>query len=899
MPVTIHLTPHGHARLTDDAGAPALDDAVAARLAAAFERGEGDGLLQLGAAEVETALPLALAYWRDFAARYVTAAVGSPPADGQGAKLGPMPAPPVEALDAIVRAAPPMVGSEYLTGGVLSRLWQALDAAFRAGLAASRQPLQAFLHARHPGWSVVGRVHFNLAEYKLDAETPFAFLATYTASLSARGKALHSPLGRALQEYAGARNQPRLLSLLLPVQRAAETCAWLKKLVDDGDVFHPLRWTAAEAYQFLQDVPRLEAAGVIVRLPATWRSGRPTRPRTTATIGTKPPSGVGVEALLDFEMSVTLDGAPLTNDEIAELLAGTDGLRFLRGQWIEVRRETLHRMIDEFGRIERMAAERGLTFAQAMRLASGAPVDGAPGHDEAEREWSQVAAGPWLRDVLDGLREPEGLARIETDGRLLATLRPYQETGARWLRLLSSLGLGACLADDMGLGKTLQVLTLLVARGRRRAGDPPALVVAPASLLANWAAEAAKFTPSLRVLVAHPSAMPRANLKDLDPMQVDDCDLVITSYSALARVPWIASRPWGLLVLDEAQAIKNPAARQTRAARAVPARARIALTGTPVENRLMDLWSIFDVINPGLLGSHQVFARWTKRLAALPHASFAPLRTLVQPYILRRMKTDPAVIQDLPAKTEVAAYCALSARQAALYQQAVEELTRKLQATEGIERKGLVLSFLLRFKQITNHPSHWLGDDRWREADSGKFRRLREIAETIAAKQEKVLVFTQFREMTAPLASFLGSVFGRAGVVLHGGTPVGARRTLVDRFQNDDDVPFFVLSLKAGGTGLNLTAASHVVHFDRWWNPAVENQATDRAFRIGQRQPVLVHKFICRGTVEDRIDALIESKRALSRDLLEGGQEIALTELANDELLRLVSLDIRRAAAEE
>jgi non-specific serine/threonine protein kinase len=886
-------------RLADDAGAPAVADAVAARLAAAFERGEGEGLFQLGAAEVETALPSVLAYWRDFAARYVTAAAGSPPAEGQSAKLGEMPAPSAEALDAIVRAAPPMVGSEYLTAGVLSRLWQALDAALRAGLAASRQPLQAFLHARHPGWSVVGRVHFNLAEYKLDPETPFAFLATYTASLSARGKALHSPLGRALQEYAGARNQPRLLSLLLPVQRAAESCAWLKKLVDEGDVFHPLRWTAAEAYQFLQDVSRLEAAGVIVRLPATWRSGRPARPRATATIGTKSPSGVGVEALLDFQMSVTLDGAALTNEEIADLLAGTDGLRFLRGQWVEVRQETLHRMIDEFGRIERTAAERGLTFAQAMRLASGAPVDGAPGHDEAEREWSQVAAGPWLRDVLDGLREPEGLARIETDGRLIATLRPYQETGARWLRLLSSLGLGACLADDMGLGKTVQVLTLLVARGRRRAGDPPALVVAPASLLANWAAEAARFTPSLRVLVAHSSAMPGANLKDLDPAQVDDFDLVITSYSALTRVPWIAARPWSLLVLDEAQAIKNPAARQTRAARAVPARARIALTGTPVENRLTDLWSIFDVINPGLLGSHQVFARWTKRLAAPPHASFAPLRTLVQPYILRRMKTDPAVIQDLPAKTEVAAYCTLSARQAALYQQAVEELARKIQATEGIERKGLVLSFLLRFKQITNHPSHWLGDDRWREADSGKFRRLREIAETIAAKQEKVLVFTQFREMTAPLASFLGSVFGRDGVVLHGGTPVGERRALVDRFQNDEDVPFFVLSLKAGGTGLNLTAASHVVHFDRWWNPAVENQATDRAFRIGQRQPVLVHKFICRGTVEDRIDALIESKRALSRNLLEGGQEIALTELSNDELLRLVSLDIRRAAAEE
>jgi superfamily II DNA or RNA helicase len=899
MPLTMHLTPQGHLRLTDDSDAPGLDATVAARIEAAFAAGAGAGLLQLGAAEVETPLPSTLAYWRDVAARYVTAAAGSPAPDGQRLKAGRIAPPPADTLETIVRAAPPMVGSEYLTARVLTRLWNELDEALHDALAASRQPLQAFLHDRHPGWSVVGRVHFNLAEYKLDPEAPFAFLATYTASLSARGKALHSPLGRALQEYAGTRNEARLLSLLLPVQRAAESCPWLRQMVDDGDVFHPLRWTPVEAYRFLQDVPRLEAAGVIVRLPAAWRSGRPSRPRATATVGTKSPSGVGVEAMLDFEMAVTLDGEPLTKEEIDGLLAGADGLRLLRGQWVEVRRETLHRMIDEFGRIERMAAEHGITFAQAMRLASGAPVNGEPAHDETERDWAEVTAGPWLRDVLSGLREPEGLARVETGDRLLATLRPYQETGVRWLRLLSSLGLGACLADDMGLGKTLQVLTLLVARGVRRPGDPPALVVAPASLLANWAAEAAKFTPSLRVLVAHPSAMPRAELQDVDPARLAAQDLVITSYSSLLRLPWIASRSWGLVVLDEAQAIKNPAARQTRAARAVPARARIALTGTPVENRLTDLWSIFDVINPGLLGTHPVFARWTKRLAAAPHASFAPLRDLVRPYILRRMKTDPAVIQDLPAKTEVAAYCTLSARQAALYQQSVEELAKKLQTTKGIERKGLVLSFLLRFKQITNHPSHWLGDDRWREVDSGKFRRLREIGETIAGKQDKVLVFTQFREMTGPLATFLESVFGRPGVVLHGGTPVGLRRQLVDRFQTDDDVPFFVLSLKAGGTGLNLTAASHVVHFDRWWNPAVENQATDRAFRIGQRQPVLVHKFICRGTIEDRIDALIESKRTLSHNLLEGGQEIALTELHDDELLRLVSLDIRRAATED
>jgi non-specific serine/threonine protein kinase len=396
--------------------------------------------------------------------------------------------------------------------------------------------------------------------------------------------------------------------------------------------------------------------------------------------------------------------------------------------------------------------------------------------------------------------------------------------------------------------------------------------------------------------------MPRADLLALDPRTFSrELDVVITTYGTLRRVPWIAAADWDLAVLDEAQAIKNPAARQTRAAKMLHARARIAMTGTPVENRLTDLWSIFDAINPGLLGSHQTFARWTKAMAAAPQPTFGPLRELVRPYILRRMKTDPNVIQDLPLKTEVRAFCPLSPRQAALYQQTVDEMAHRIATVAAIERRGLVLSYLMRFKQIANHPSQWLGDGRWVEGDSGKFRRLREIAETIAARQEKVLVFTQFREITGVLATLLGSVFGRSGVVLHGGTPVAQRRTLVKRFQEDEATPFFVLSLKAGGTGLNLTAASHVIHFDRWWNPAVEDQATDRAFRIGQTQPVLVHKFLCRGTVEEKIDELITSKRRLSDEILAGGgsAELALTEMPDEELLRLVALDINRAAAEK
>jgi SNF2 family DNA or RNA helicase len=377
-----------------------------------------------------------------------------------------------------------------------------------------------------------------------------------------------------------------------------------------------------------------------------------------------------------------------------------------------------------------------------------------------------------------------------------------------------------------------------------------------------------------------------------------DTDLVITSYGFLARSPWLATVPWRLVVLDEAQAIKNPAAKQTRTVKQLQADTRIALTGTPVENHLGDLWSIFDFINPGLLGSSKQFSSFVKGLADRPHNPYGPLRDLVRPYILRRLKTDKSVIADLPDKTEVNAFCSLSRKQAALYQQAVEELARQLEGADGMQRKGFVLAFLMRLKQICNHPSQWLGDGAWTEQDSGKFERLRDIAEVVAARQEKALIFTQFKETTAPLAAFLGSVFGRAGLVLHGETEVKKRKELVRQFQDDENVPFFVLSLKAGGAGLNLTAASHVVHFDRWWNPAVENQATDRAFRIGQTRNVLVHKFLCRGTVEDKIDKLIESKKQLAGDLLGSVSDLVLTEMKDEELLKLVALDLNAATKE-
>jgi non-specific serine/threonine protein kinase len=878
-------------------GATALSADLSRRLEDAFARGSGHGLLQLGAAEVDTALPPVLAYWREFGGRYVTTVCTR--ADIEGRAHAPIP-PPLDAFETIASSAPPMTGAEYLTSSVLETLWTTIDEAFRTELVESKAPVQDFLQRKHQAWNLVGRVHFNLAENRGDDEAPFAFLATYTTRLSTGAKAQHLPLGRALSEYAGAANKSRLLSLLLPVQRAAGQCPWLKGMVDAGEIFHPLRWTPAEAFQLLTDLPQLESAGVVVRVPGTWRANRPPRPQVSVTLGTKAPSGLGLEGLLDFRMEVTLDGERLTAADIAGLLAATDGLHLVRGRWIEVDRDTLNHMLEEFRRIERTANDTGLAFADAMRLLAGAQVSGADTARTAPPEWSRVVAGPWLAKMLDELRHPDALTSVDPGHALKTSLRPYQQSGVRWLHLLSGLGLGACLADDMGLGKTIQVLALLLIlqKGGVKDGRRTSVLVVPASLIANWAAEIARFAPTLRTLIAHPSDMSSTELRALDQNRLAHVDIVITSYGTLLRAPALLAMTWRLAVLDEAQAIKNPGARQTRAVKQLNARARIALTGTPVENRLSDLWSIFDFINPGLLGSDKEFARFTKRLAARPQNPFGPLRELVRPYILRRLKTDRSVIADLPDKTEVKAFCSLTRGQAALYQRSVTDLSAELASANGIKRKGVVLAFLMRFKQICNHPSQWLGDGAWAEADSGKLARLREIVEVIAAKQEKVLVFTQFREAAAPLAAFLGSVFGRPGLILHGGTPVKTRQSLVRQFQENEAVPFFVLSLKAGGAGLNLTAASHVIHFDRWWNPAVENQATDRAFRIGQKKNVLVHKFLCRGTVEEKIDALIDSKRQLLQDLLEGGQEVLLTEMTDEALLKLVALDVHAVSEE-
>lgn len=807
---------------------------------------------------------------------------------------------------AFAAAAPPFPGAEYVTSPTLSRWWQEMTRV--AARAATTHPgaLEGWLREKSPAWHLVGRVSFHLAENKSDSQRPFAFLATYTEKLSDSGQPRHLPLARALRDLSGAKDQAALGNLLAPVREAAGRSAWLRDRLADKRLFQPMALTPPEAYVLLRETPVFQSCGIVVKLPDWWHGGRPPRPKVGISIDAPKTARLDSRALLSFNANVSLDGEILSPAELETLLRAETGLVSLRGRWVEVDADQLGQALAHWRRVESAhATDGGLDFHGAMRLLSGfrpGPLDAglASGDDEGPT-WTEILAGKNLSDHLHRLRNPP--QQTPPTG-LLATLRPYQTTGLSWMLSFTDLGFGVCLADDMGLGKTIQVLGLLVARhtGRQPAPARPSLLVVPASLVGNWRAECQKFAPGLRVFFAHPSVTDRAlmeeSLAEPEGFARNDYHVVLTTYQVLQRTSSLRSVPWHLAILDEAQAIKNPGSATTRAVKEIHADARVALTGTPVENRPGDLWSLFDFLNPGLLGSASAFASAIQTMANRP-TGFAPLRNLIQPYLLRRLKTDRSVISDLPEKTELKVWCGLTKRQAKIYTRLVEDLAKMLADPnlEGIQRRGLVLSYLMKFKQVCNHPSHWSGDGTWSAPDSGKFARLAEICGELAERRERVLVFTQFQEMCDPLARHLGEVFGRGGLVLHGGTPVKKRAGLVEDFQRAGGPPFFVISVKAGGTGLNLTAASHVIHFDRWWNPAVENQATDRAFRIGQKSNVFVHKFVCQGTMEERVDQLISEKNALATELLGsgGGPENLLGEMDNEALLRFVSLDLASA----
>jgi non-specific serine/threonine protein kinase len=903
MTLSLSISPGGQLYLED---APELVLEISAQtvesLKRAFGESSAEGLFVLASGEITEELPAAFVFWRGLARKFFQAIcqLGEAELD----QWASVPAPADAEFSLMAGEAPPMRGLEYLSADVLRNVWFALRERVAARAKTFRGGPAAYLRSINPLWHLLGRVTFHLAENKRDPDRPFAFLATYTHRLSGQARPAHLPLAEALKSYAGGRERAKLESLLEPVRRAAEKSTFIRELLESKSLFSAQAWTIRQAYRFLTESPLMEEAGVVVRVPDWWSTRRPPRPQVQVRLGANPASTIGMDGLLDFDVSLALDGEPLTEAERRALLSGAEDLVLLRGKWVEVDRKQLQQALEHWKQLESQHPD-GISFVEGMRLLAGAQLDADDLSDESVRDWSQVAAGDWLRQTLDRIRHPDQANDCQPGRDLRATLRPYQADGVRWLWFMTELGLGACLADDMGLGKTIQVIDLLLARKRKGDGRSagPSLLVVPASLIGNWRQELARFGPSLAVFFAHRS---ETGADVLDVVAKDAArglagfDLVVTTYGLARRQDWLAAVRWSLIVLDEAQAIKNATSAQARGVKKLSAGGRIVLTGTPVENHLGDLWSIFDFCCPGLLGSSGQFKQFVKRLNKRQDANaFGALRQLVRPYILRRLKTDPAIVPDLPDKTEMRLECGLSKKQAALYERAIEDLAQRLKSAEGMARRGLVLSVLMQLKQICNHPAQYLGDGAFRADQSGKFERLALLCEPIVERQEKMLVFTQFQSMTEPLAEYLATLFGRPGLVLHGGTPVRKRSELVRTFQGDGGPPFFVISLKAGGSGLNLTAASHVVHFDRWWNPAVENQATDRAFRIGQKRNVLVHKFVCRGTVEERIDEMIVSKQAVADRILNQQSETMLTEMSDEDLLRFVSLDLGRATHDE
>ena len=714
------------------------------------------------------------------------------------------------------------------------------------------------------------RIFFHLVENKEDGY-PFAFLATY-ATRDENGRIRHMPLSYALTEYKNDRD--RLLKLLSCLNKASEKSMFVSRFTESGELFHPLRLLTAEAFEFLKEVPQIEECGILCRVPDWWKR-KASSLEVSVTLGEEKPSFMGFDSLVSMTPSITLDGTRLTREDIDLLLSQTEGLARLKGKWVEVDHERLKELLKE------MENCRGdLTLLEALRMQTG--VASKKGLDIGP----VISNGAWLGSLLTRLRQPSSIREKELPRSVRATLRPYQQTGFNWLNYMNELGFGACLADDMGLGKTLQVLSFLCSKYEADK-NARVLLVVPASLLGNWQREAEKFTPSLPFCILH--GMPAETLCKV--LEESPVFLTITTYGMVSRIKKLQEISWTSVILDEAQAIKNPGTQQTRTIKKLIAGQRIAMTGTPIENELANLWSLFDFLNKGLLGSSNEFKEFIKQLEKNSEG-YQKLKSMVSPFILRRLKTDKSIIADLPEKMEQIDYVAMSKKQIVLYRKQVADLERILQEVDGMKRRGLVLSTITKLKQICNHPDQFLGQEAYAPEESGKFAMLREICETIYEKRERLLLFTQYREITGYLEKYLESIFGRKGLVLHGGTRVAKRAEMVEQFNGDEYVPFMILSLKAGGTGLNLTSANHVIHFDRWWNPAVENQATDRAFRIGQKKNVIVHKLVSEGTIEEKIDAMINSKKELAENVIGSGGENWITELGDSELLNLMRLEV-------
>ena len=770
---------------------------------------------------------------------------------------------PIPLTDSIMKqllsSIPLCEGDSFIDESWLRNEWNATNEWLHTSLNQYKGSVESFLFLYSPSLNVYGRTYFHLVETK-EEFYPFAFLTSYATKVN--GSVKHMPLSYALKEYNN--DQKQILHLLTTIMKASKRSPFISNLIEKGELFNPTYLSVEEAYELLKLVPYFEECGIGIRFPSWWTQ----KHKVYSSLSTKNADmGIlGLEGLIHVELDFVLDGVSLTKEEIEALLKLDDGLRQFKGNWIEIDHQYLEKMLEQFNAYKEEFGG-GLTFKEFLKLQR----EEARGSEELDGLVLEMG------DFITSFKEHTLFEKrkVPLPATFKGALRPYQRAGTDWLYNMISNGFGCCLADDMGLGKTIQILAMLTSMFEKNLLTNVLLAV-PSSLMGNWQNEIEKFAPTL------PFTLLDQSEAKMQKLNLQEQGLFITTYKRASNRACIQTTQWDLVILDESQAIKNPGTKQSKSIKALTTRGRIAMTGTPVENSLTDLWSLFDFINPGLLGTKREFDSAAKQMMANDNG-YQALRNVIDPFILRRLKTDKTVIKDLPEKIETDIPVALSSTQIVLYKKLVKSMEETMEQKEGIERKGLVLSLILKSKQICNHPSLYLGMGDYREKDSGKFLALKQIVSTIRAKHERMLVFTQYRSMIAPLESYLENLFGYKGLTIDGSVGAKQRTERVNLFNGKEYIPFMVITIKAGGTGLNLTSANHVVHFDRWWNPAVEDQATDRVFRIGQKKTVNVYKFTCIGTIEDKINTLIMSKKALSDSLITDEKSTVSWILNNDD----------------
>lgn len=765
-------------------------------------------------------------------------------------------------INEIIEETPYIIGSENICKKWLIDLFNKLNEIFYDEINDFDGSTSEYFQKRNRNIQIPSRIYFHLVENTKSNDYPFAFLATYTALKDNR--IVYYPLKYALEEFKN--DKKRLNKLISSITDVSKDSSFIKKLVDKGEIFHPLNFSEEDAFTFLKELVIYENNGIVCRIPNWWVT-RDSSNKISIDLQEKIQEGMGFMnpyAIITLAPSMIYNGIEITKAEIMQLLNQNEGLAHIKGKWIENNHQKLEELLENY----EYYSQDGTSLSEILQIISG--IKESECNNQIVIEFARK---DWLKQFIN--KQFFSVNENVIGSNFKGKLRPYQFDAFKWLYGMNKLNFGVCLADDMGLGKTIEVLSFL--DKYKEENGKNVLLIIPASLIENWKHEIKKFTPELDYFVL------KGN-KNITNGKTNSF-LTITTYQTAAKSDYLDTINWDLIILDEAQAIKNYETITTRKIKSLKTRMRIALTGTPIENNLLNLWSIFDFINPGLLGTRKQFKEFSKTLET-DVEQFKNLKVLIEPFILRRLKSDKSIINDLPEKIETDVYINLTKNQIILYKNRIDELEKQMNASKTeFEAKGKVLNAIMSLKQICNHPSQYLGKMDYQLEESGKFVELKNICENIFEKREKVLVFTQFKEIIPALNNILKDIFKIEGYCIDGDTTLSVRDKYVNSFQNDD-IPYMILSVKTGGVGLNLTAAQNVIHFDRWWNPAVEDQATDRTYRIGQKENVSVFKFITADTIEEIINEMLKVKKDLADKYINSVDDNVMNKLSSQEILK-------------